>query len=141
MAKLSLGGLLLALVMGTACGSSSNNTTDAPAMVERGATLYGAECAHCHGDSGQGTDKGPPVVGESALPYAPRAGAKRDVNFRTALDVFQWVRVNMPGDDPASLSDDEYLAIMAFDLTANGVTLEQPLDAETAEKIVLHEVP
>lgn len=140
MPKFLLPGLLLAVV-GAGCGSSSNNSTDGPTMVERGAELYGAECAECHGDSGQGTDKGPPVVGEGALPFAPRPGAKRAVNFRTALDVFQWVRVNMPGDEPGSLTDDEYLAIMAFDLTANGIALEKPLDGETAAQIVLHDVP
>src|SRR5687767_12101017 len=123
----------------TACGSSSINTPDTPqAMVERGAALFGDNCAHCHGASGQGTDRGPPVVGPEALPLDPRPGAKRDVQFRTALDVFNWVKVAMPADAPGSLTIDEYLAIMAFDLTANGVTLEKPLDGELAASIVLH---
>jgi len=44
-----------------------------------------------------------------------------------------------PGDDPGSLSDDEYFAILAFDLKANGIDVSgTKLDAAAAEKIVLH---
>lgn len=107
-------------------------------QVALGQQLYGSECAHCHGDAGQGTDKGPPVVGKDAFPLDPRKDAKRDVQFRTAADVFAWATQHMPGDDPGSLTTEQYLAIFAFDLTANGVKLEKPLDGETAAKIVLH---
>src|SRR6185503_13312673 len=41
--------------------------------AERGATLYGAKCASCHGDAGQGK-KAPALVGKDALPLDPRAG-------------------------------------------------------------------
>ena len=44
----------------------------------------------------------------------------------------------MPGDAPGSLTTDEYLAIFAFDLTANGITLDKPLDGPAAQAIVLH---
>lgn len=128
--------ILAAAGLMTACGTS--NVTSQPVTAERGAALYGANCASCHGDAGQGTDRAPPVVGPEALPLEPRPGSKRDVRFRTALDVFNWVKVAMPGDDPGSLTDDEYLSIMAFDLGANGVTLDKPLDAEVAASIVLH---
>jgi hypothetical protein len=83
--------------------------------------------------------KGPPVVGASALPKEPPPTAhKRAVEFRTALDVGKWVMENMPANAPGSLKTDEYLAILAFDLTANGVKLEQPLTVERAGEIVLH---
>jgi cytochrome c len=109
------------------------------AQVERGAELYGANCAGCHGADGSGTDKAPPVVGEAALPLDPPAGAKhRDVKFETALDVFKWVVANMPAGDPGSLTDAQYVDILAFDLKANGVELEQPLDAEVAAGLKLH---
>ena len=58
--------------------------------------------------------------------------------FRTAADVFAWASKHMPGDAPGSLSTDQYLAIFAFDLTANGVKLEAPLDAAKAQATVLH---
>jgi mono/diheme cytochrome c family protein len=118
--------------------SSSSSPPTATAQIERGKQLYVAKCAKCHGDAGQGTDKGPVVVGKDAFPEAPRTGAKRDVPFKTAADVFAWATKHMPGDAPASLTTDEYLAIFAFDLTANGVKLDQPLDGRAAQAIVLH---
>src|SRR5687768_5790024 len=90
-------------------------------QIDRGAKLFGANCAKCHGDQGQGK-KGPALVGKTALPLDPPATAKkRDVKFKTAADVFDWVKANMPPKG-AKLSDEEYAAILAFDLKANGVT-------------------
>jgi mono/diheme cytochrome c family protein len=111
----------------------------AAAQAERGGKLYGKHCASCHGDAGQGTKKGPPVVGKDALPKDPRPTQKlRKTQFRTAKDVADFVVANMPGDKPGSLQADEYFAILAFDLKANGVALTQPVDAAVAAGIVLH---
>jgi len=108
---------LACLVLASACGSSSApkaSTSPAPAagltvtaQIDRGKELYVAKCASCHGDGGQGTDKGPPVVGKDAFPLEPRAGAKRDVKFHTAADVFAWATQHMPADAPGTLSTDE----------------------------------
>jgi mono/diheme cytochrome c family protein len=108
------------------------------AQIEQGKQLYVEKCARCHGDAGQGTDKAPPVVGKDAFPEKPRPNAKRNVDFHTAADVFAWASKNMPGGSPGSLTTDQYLAIFAFDLTANGVVLDKPLDGPMAQSIVLH---
>jgi len=108
------------------------------AQIDQGKQLYVDKCAKCHGDAGQGTDKAPAVVGKDAFPQKPRAGAKRDVEFHTAADVFAWATKHMPDDAPGSLATDQYLVIFAFDLTANGITLDKPLDGPTAQAIVLH---
>jgi cytochrome c len=140
----SLGSLLVLGCGGSAAsGRPPASASDAPptfaAQVERGGKLYGAHCAGCHGAEGQGSAKAPPVVGPEALPEAPRAGAKRDVEFRTALDIFQWVKVHMPGDAPGSLPDGDVVDILAFDLKANGVDLTPGhLDGESAASVVLH---
>jgi cytochrome c len=110
----------------------------AAAQIEQGKQLYVNKCSKCHGDAGQGSAKAPPVVGTEAFPQHPREGAKRDVEFHTAADVFAWTSTHMPGNAPGSLSTDEYLAIFAFDLTANGIKLDRPLDAAAAQAIVLH---
>jgi cytochrome c5 len=110
----------------------------AASQVEQGKQLYGDHCAECHGAAGQGSAKAPPVVGKDAFPLAPRAGAKRDAMFHTAADVFGWAVQHMPGDAPGSLATDQYLAIFAFDLTANGIVLDRPLDGPAAQAIVLH---
>jgi hypothetical protein len=95
--------------------------------------------ATCHGDAGQGGKKAPPVVGKDALPLDPPAGAKvRKTKFHTAEDVFDFVKEKMPAKKPGSLKPDEYAAILAFDLTANGVKLDKKVTPEVAKSIVLH---
>lgn len=140
------------LFAAAACGSHkpAETTTPAPApggaatndaLIAKGGELYGAKCAKCHGDAGQGTDKAPPVVGvdKGALPLDPRPGAKRDVQFHTAADVGGWVAKHMPGDAPGSLALDDYVAILAFDLHANGVDLgTEPFTLDRAATITLH---
>ena len=133
------------VLVSSACGGSRSSErpaegSGAPAdLAARGATLYADNCAGCHGNGGEGSDKAPPVVGPEAFPLDPRPGQKRNVQFRTALDVYQWIGANMPPDEPGSLSEAEYQAIMAFDLKANGVDLAgKPVTAETLAGIVLH---
>jgi cytochrome c len=122
----------------TTTPSTTGPATSVTAQIDQGKALYGEKCAKCHGDAGQGNDKAPPVVGKDAFPEKPRPGAKRDVDFHTAADVFAWASKNMPGDAPGTLSTDQYLAIFAFDLTANGIKLDKPLDGPAAQAIVLH---
>lgn len=110
-------------------------------QVSAGQVLYSRHCASCHGGSGEGTAKGPRVVGvaQGALPLdpAPRAEA-RTMQFKTAADVAKFVVESMPMDDPGSLEEHEYWSILAFDLKANGITLPNKLDATTAGQVVLH---
>jgi mono/diheme cytochrome c family protein len=122
--------------------STTTPATPPPAMtadaqIARGGELYGASCAGCHGDSGEG-GRGPRLVGEGRLPRQPREGAKRDVEFVTAADVFAWVGANMPPTAPGSLPAEDYLAILAFDLSANGVELTEPLTAEQLGAITIN---
>jgi cytochrome c len=119
-------------------GGGGGGAMTATAQIDQGKQLYVDKCARCHGDAGQGTEKGPPVVGPEAFPQKPRPSAKRDAEFHTAADVFAWASKHMPGNAPGSLTTDQYLAIFAFDLTANGVKLEKPLDGAAAQAIVLH---
>jgi S-disulfanyl-L-cysteine oxidoreductase SoxD len=105
-----------------------------------GGKLYGKHCASCHGEAGQGSKKGPPVVGKAALPLDPPSTAKvRKTQFRTAQDVAAFVAAKMPANKPGSLSVDEYYQILAFDLKANGVDVsKQKIDPKTAAEIKLH---
>jgi len=109
-------------------------------QVELGGMEFAEHCAECHGDSGQGTAKAPRVVGleEGALPLDPPASRTvRKEQFVTVADVASFVVTNMPPDAPGSLSTEEYLAILAFDLKANGITLEEKLDLELAETLTI----
>jgi cytochrome c len=131
-------GIASAIGIAATVASSDPKPLTIAAQIEQGKKLYIAKCASCHGDAGQGKKDAPPVVGKDAFPLDPRPKAKRDVKFKTAADVFAWTTKNMPAKKPGSLSTDELLAIFAFDLTANGIKLDKPLDAATAAKIVLH---
>ena len=109
-------------------------------QVAQGQTLYVNNCAKCHGDAGQGTDKGPPVAGikDGALPLDPPAGRKyRKNRFVTVADVAGFVVANMPPGNAGSLTSAEYWAILAFDLHANGIDLPSPLTPEGAQTLTI----
>jgi mono/diheme cytochrome c family protein len=138
-------------VLAAACGGNAgygdqtpDASTPAPktfaAQVALGAQAYGEYCAKCHGASGQGTDTGPRLVGldQGALPLDPPADRKvRTEKFVTVADVANFAVANMPADKPGSLSTEEYLAVLAFDLKANGITLDQPLTLDLAETLTI----
>lgn len=124
-----------------ACGGGNEANAPHPTdQVAWGQELYGKHCAGCHGDQGQGGSHGPAVVGKTALPLDPPATAKhRTTQFHTAADVFAFVKATMPANHPGSLTDEQYAAILAFDLKANGVDLAgKQVDATTASSFVLH---
>jgi cytochrome c len=123
---------------------ASGSTTAAPAsfsdQVAQGQALYAANCAKCHGDAGQGTDQAPKVVGlkEGALPLDPPADRKyRKTKFVTVADVAEFTVANMPPGKAGSLTADQYWAILAFDLHANGIDLPSPLTPEQAKALTI----
>jgi len=144
----------LALAMTTAGCASSNEaapaTTATPAttaaapptfaeQVTAGQAAYGANCASCHGDAGQG-GKGPRLVGlaQGALPLDPPADRKfRKTRFVTVGDVADFAVANMPPGKGGSLPADQYWDILAFDLHANGIDLPHPLTAEAAKTLTI----
>jgi len=53
-----------------ACGTQeqSQNAQSDPLLVEKGADLYAANCAQCHGADLRGTDQGPSFLSEVYVP-------------------------------------------------------------------------
>lgn len=134
--------LMAAAVLTLAASSAFAFTTE---QAARGQQLFSQHCAGCHGAQGQGGKvpaqfegmagwEAPAVVGKGALPERPPASRKvRRTEFRTAADVYQFAKSAMPAQSPGSLSDRDYLDIVAFDLRANGVKPDgRPLTAESA---------
>ena len=107
-------------------------------QVEQGRQLFAEHCASCHGDTGQGTDDGPKIAGKHALPREPRAGKKRTATFRNGADVYAFVANNMPADDPGTLTPEQYNALVAFALSANGLELDKPFNGSVAQLIVVN---
>jgi S-disulfanyl-L-cysteine oxidoreductase SoxD len=109
------------------------------AQVAEGQTLYGQNCAGCHGDAGQG-GKAPRLVGlkEGALPLDPPADRQfRKTRFVTVADVAQFAVANMPPGKAGSLTGDQYWAIVAFDLHANGIDLPSPITPDVAATLTI----
>lgn len=110
-------------------------------QVTLGQKLYGENCASCHGPGGEGTGDAPRVVGlkGGALPLDPPASAKfRKTQFTTVMDVGAFVVQNMPPTKGGSLSAEQYFAILAFDLKANGIDLgDKKLDADLAKTLTI----
>ena len=107
-------------------------------QVEVGAKTYAQNCSRCHGDSGEGSKKGPRIVGLElgALPLDPPPGAKqRKEQFRTVADINRFVVRYMPPLVAGELPAQSYWNILAFDLKANGIELDRPLDAQLAETL------
>jgi cytochrome c len=127
-----------------ASAPSSAGSEQAPKFgdqVARGKALYAARCAACHGENGEGRGRLPALVGlrDGALPLDPPAAARRrKTQFKTAADLADFVVHAMPASAPGSLAADEYWAILAFDLDANGVdTGGKPLDAALASTLTI----
>lgn len=108
-------------------------------QVSLGQTLYGANCAECHGAGGEG-DTAPRLVGlkEGALPLDPPADRKfRKEKFVTVADVATFAVTHMPPKKVGSLSAEQAWAIVAFDLKANGIELPQKLTPEVAQGLTI----
>ena len=135
----------LAMTVG-ACATTSSTPapsaaapTSFAAQVAAGETLYAQSCASCHGDSGQG-GKAPRLVGlkEGALPLDPPADRQyRKGQFVTVADVATFAVANMPPKKAGTLTGDQYWAIVAFDLHANGIDLPAPITPAVAATLTI----
>jgi mono/diheme cytochrome c family protein len=79
------------------------------AQANRGEALYPEHCDRCHGEEMEG-DEAPALAGEEFL---------LDWKGLTLGDMFQRIRVAMPGDRPGSLTAQQTADLMAFILRAN----------------------
>jgi hypothetical protein len=92
-------------------------------QVGAGRLDYVQHCMMCHGDKLQGIGDAQKLVGKD---FVDAWG------HDTTKDLFSAVRVEMPQNDPASLTDEMYLNLVAFLLHANGAkTGTAPLTAGT----------
>jgi cytochrome c len=105
--------LLVALLACLATGATAQVAPGpfTEAQAEEGAKLFIENCARCHGLELQG-GFGPPLVGPTF-----------DVHWRggRVMELFSFIRTNMPADFPATLDPYTYLAVLTFILKANGV--------------------
>jgi cytochrome c len=92
----------------------------------RGASLYRAKCAACHGAEGEGMAPNPALVGREpreGFPFGRDPALVRTIGnyWPHATTLFDYVRRTMPLDAPGTLSDDEVYSLTAWLLAANEV--------------------
>ena len=83
------------------------------AQVEAGRSIYSQKGAGCHGGAGEG--KAAPAI----------IGPKQNLsNYENAQKLFNFVSQAMPANAPGSLSQQDYLNVLAFLLQSNGYLKE-----------------
>jgi cytochrome c553 len=139
--------LLPLLLMGcsvTPSGASDAHLAQAKSRAVRGAALFDASCAGCHGPRGEGLAGAPAILGATGLPRYPRdqsglqlyqdpnqvqrqnqdrvPGAASRVEFVNAQDVQGYLKEHL-GQVQAgasNLSEDDSWALINFLLIAHG---------------------
>lgn len=105
--------LAVLMLVATACGDGAVEQVDSqdPVLVAKGAQLYQASCAECHGSDLRGTDKGPSHL---SILYQP--GHHGDGAFQIAVLIgstpHHWDFGPMPPIE--GLSEVDVDAIIAF---------------------------
>ena len=112
LALIIIGMAMMAWGCASASESGDGETAAAAAPdADRGATLYAASCALCHGERGVGTETGPPLVHQT---YRP--GHHPDDSFRNAVKngvaAHHWNFGNMP--PRPELSDGDIEDVIAY---------------------------
>lgn len=100
-------------------------------QAKRGATLFGAECASCHGATGEGGEMAPALAGPSFT---------ANYDGLTIGDLFDRSKTTMPVGKEGQLSGQATADILAFMLKSNGFPAGQaelPTQAMTLKTVKL----
>lgn len=81
-----------------------------PEQADRGRRLYVRECAQCHGATLMGAEGGSELVGNSFLAHWEK---------KSVGDLFDLIRKTMPDAAPGSLTERQYLDVLAYMLKEN----------------------
>jgi thiosulfate dehydrogenase len=87
-------------------GQGAPHLPPLPSDTVRGATVYLAECARCHGAGGDGGGAAPPLWGARSF----NVGA----GMTMAPVMAAFVRANMPGDRPGTLTNQQATDVAAY---------------------------
>jgi mono/diheme cytochrome c family protein len=88
------------------------------AQVNRGQTVYEGACGMCHGRRLNGAPDDPDM--RSSPPLA-RARFLRVWEGRSLATLFEYTRATMPEDNPDSMTEQEYVDVIAYMLTVSGM--------------------
>jgi S-disulfanyl-L-cysteine oxidoreductase SoxD len=75
------------------------------AQANRGLAVYGKSCASCHAPNLEGDGQAPPLAGKEF---------EEEWKDAPLSDLFERIRVTMPGDAPGTLKPPEVADVMAY---------------------------
>jgi S-disulfanyl-L-cysteine oxidoreductase SoxD len=81
-------------------------------QVERGRTLYNAQCARCHGETLGGGENSPALVDDVFFTFW---------DGKTVGALVEYTRTTMPSDGPGKITRKRCIDIAAYLLSENGV--------------------
>ena len=102
----------LASVLTPSLSRSSPPTLYTAGQARAGADVYVKSCAGCHGVKLEG-GAGPPLSGPNMVTLGTKTNLK-------VGELFGYMTTNMPMNEPASLSRDQYVQVLAYILQRNG---------------------
>ncbi len=88
------------------------------AQADRGQTAYTGACGICHGRRLNGAPDDPDM---RSTPPLARAGFLREWDGRSLATLYEYMRATMPEDNPGSLTDPEYVDVIAYMLSVGGM--------------------
>ena len=125
----------LLLGLATSVNSASAQAVDAArqapyteAQAVAGALVYERSCAACHLPGLQGSSEAPELAGPNF---------RNQWGNRPVGDLLEYVRQAMPPADPRSHSDEEYAAVVAYLIRANGANQAEEALTFSAQGLVV----
>ena len=111
------------------------------AQATRGQTVYSGACGTCHGRRLNGAPDDPDMRSTSPL---ARARFLRVWEGRSLATLFEYTRATMPESNPGSLTDDEFVDVIAYMLSVGGMPVggdELRTDPRSLARIVIQQQP
>src|SRR5688572_7325150 len=121
--------------LGSAIAPDGTGLPEGAGTVAEGRELFAAQCARCHGPTGEG-DVGPTLVGGKGTLRTPRPLKTVGSFWPYATTLWDYVNRAMPFDRPGVLEPSEVYAAVAFVLQLNGIIGEdRVMDATTLPQV------
>ena len=111
------------------------------AQAKRGQTVYPGACGTCHGRRLNGAPDDPDM---RSTPPLARARFLRVWEGRSLATLFEYTRATMPESNPGSLTDDEFVDVIAYMLSVGGIPAgddELQLDPQSLARVVIQQQP
>jgi cytochrome c len=104
--------------------------------AKEGRNIYGARCASCHGEHGEGYRENPPIAGGFGTLKSDAPLITVGSYWPYATTVWDYINRAMPYQEPGSLTPREVYSVTAYVLYLNGIVSEsEVLNAKSLPKV------